>query len=137
MSFQEQRTVVTQEPVEGSGIESARTVTSRHVTAGPGGSEIARRIIVLIFGLIQVVIGLRIVLLILDAREGNAIVSGVLNLSQFFVGPFEGILRTNALSAGGSTLDVAAIVAFVGWTIIEMIVLWVAGITRQTSPTAA
>ena len=34
-----------------------------------------------------------------------------------------GILRTNALSAGGSTLDVAAIVALIGWTILELVVL--------------
>ena len=54
----------------------------------------ARRIVVLVFGLIQLVIGARIVLLLLDAREANALVSGILNVSQVFVAPFEGILRT-------------------------------------------
>ena len=47
--------------------------------------------------------------------------SGVLNFSQVFVGPFEGILRTDALSHGGSVLDIAAIVALIGWTILEAI----------------
>ncbi len=70
-------------------------------------------------------------LLLLDAREANALVSAILNLSQVFVGPFEGILRTDALKSAGSVLDVAAIVAFVGWTIIELIIIWAVGIFRR------
>lgn len=105
---------------------------SRHVTrSGPGGTEMTRRVIVLLFGLIQIVIGLRIILLLLDARTGNALVSGILDVSKIFVAPFEGILNTNAISSGGSILDVAAVVAFVGWTILELIVIWVLGIFRR------
>jgi hypothetical protein len=84
-----------------------------------------------VFGLIQIVIGARIVLLLLDARESNALVAGILDVSQVFVAPFEGILRTDSLSRAGSVLDIAAIVAFVGWTIIELIVLWAIGIFRR------
>ena len=90
-----------------------------------------RRVIVLLFGLVQVLIGLRFVLLLLDAREGNALVSGILNFSQLFVAPFEGILRTDALHSAGSILDVTAIVAIIGWTIVEMIILWAVGIFRR------
>jgi hypothetical protein len=86
---------------------------------------------VLVFGLIQVLIGARFVLLLLDAREANGLVSGILNLSQLFVAPFEGILRTDALHAAGSTLDITAVVAFVGWTVLELIVIWVLGIFRR------
>ena len=112
--------------------ETVQTTDSRHITrTGPAGSEMARRIVILLFGLIQVVIGLRIVLLLLDARTGNALVSGILDLSRIFVAPFEGILNSNALSSGGATVDVAAVVAFVGWTILELIVLWVVGIFRR------
>jgi len=134
------QTVVTQEPTVVAVGEPAPTATSqetvrtdsRQITrTGPGGSEMARRIIVLVFGLIQVVIGLRIVLLLLDARTGNALVSGILDISKIFVAPFEGILNSNALTAGGSTLDVAAVVAFVGWTILELIVIWAVGIFRR------
>jgi hypothetical protein len=110
---------------------SSQTVRTDSTTATPGGSELGRRITVLIFGLIQLVIGARIVLLLLDAREGNGLVSGILNLSQLFVAPFEGILRTDALQSGGSTFDVAAVVAIVGWTIVELIVIWVLGIFRR------
>jgi hypothetical protein len=111
--------------------EVVRTDSQRITRAGPGGSEMGRRIVVLLFGLIQVVIGLRFVLLLLDAREANGLVSGILNFSQLFVAPFEGILRTDALHAAGSTLDITAVVAFVGWTVLELIVIWALGIFRR------
>ena len=66
-----------------------------------------------------------------DPRTGNALVSGILDISKIFVAPFDGILNSNALTAGGSTLDVAAVVAFVGWTILQLIVLWAVGIFRR------
>lgn len=96
-----------------------------------GGGQLVRRAVILVFGLIQIVIGLRILLLLLDARTGNALVSGILDVSKVFVAPFEGILNTNALSSGGSVLDVSAIVALVGWSILELIVLWAVGIFRR------
>ena len=125
------RTVVTQAPPTPAGLETVRTDSRRTTRTGPGGSEFARRVVVLLFGLVQILIGARIVLLLLDAREANALVSGILNLSQVFVAPFNGILNTNALTKGGSVLDLAAIVAFIGWTIIELIVLWAIGIFRR------
>lgn len=121
-------------------IQSAAPVTvaretiqtdSRATTTGPARPELGRRIVVLVFGLIQLVIGARFVLLLLDAREANGLVSGILNLSQIFVGPFEGILRSDALHAGGSTFDIAALVAIVGWTILEFIVIKAIAIFRR------
>ena len=111
--------------------EVVQTDSQRITKAGPGGSEVGRRIVVLVFGLIQVVIGARFVLLLLDAREANGLVAGILNLSQLFVAPFEGILRTNALHSAGSTFDVTAVVALVGWTVLELIVIWALGIFRR------
>jgi hypothetical protein len=131
------RTVVTQEPVVVPG--QAAVTTERHYSTtrtGPGPSEMARRVIYLVFGLIQLLIGARIVLLLLDAREANALVSAVLNISQVFVAPFEGILRTDSLHSAGSVLDVTAVVAFVGWTILELIVLSVIGIFARRSTAA-
>ena len=109
--------------------ETVRTLST--TTVNPGRPELGRRIVVLVFGLIQVVIGARILLLLLDAREANGLVSGILNLSQLFVGPFEGILRTDALHAAGSTLDITAIVALIGWTILEFIVIKSLAIFRR------
>jgi hypothetical protein len=128
---QTDRTVVTQEPTGSAGEEAVRTERRHTTTASPAGSELVRRVVVLVFGLIQIVIGLRVVLLVLDAREANGIVSGILNISQLFVGPFEGILRTDALHSHGSEIDIAALVALVGWTILELIVIWIVGIFRR------
>jgi len=88
-------------------------------------------LLLLIFGIIQIVIGLRFVLLLIDADEANGLVSAILNFSQLFVGPFEGVLRTNGLAAQGSYLDFAAIVAFIGWSILELILLWATNIFRR------
>jgi hypothetical protein len=109
-------------------------MTNDHVestSSGPSGAEFIRRIVVLLFGLIQLVIVARIVLLLLSARETNGIVSGILNISQVFVAPFDGILRTDALHASGSTLDITAVVALVAWTVIELVVVWVVAIFRR------
>jgi hypothetical protein len=106
-------------------------VTDKPSGRGPGGSELTRRIVVLLFGLVQVVVGARVALLLLDAREGNALVAGILNVSQLFVAPFEGILRTDSLHKAGSILDITAIVAFVGITIIELIVIWAVAVFRR------
>lgn len=125
------RTVVTEGPTPAAGHETISTDRRRTTTTGPAGPELARRIVILVFGLIQVVIGARIVLLLLDAREANDLVAGILSVSQVFIAPFDGILRTDALHAQGSTLDITAIVAFVGVTIIELIVLWAIGIFRR------
>ena len=125
------RSVVTQQSSPAAAQEVVRT-DSRHTTGGsPGSSEMSRRVIVLVFGLIQLVIGARIVLLLLDAREANGLVSGILNVSQLFVAPFEGILRTDALRSAGSVLDITAIVALVGWTVVELIAIWAVGIFRR------
>jgi preprotein translocase subunit SecY len=125
------RTVTTE--TSGSAAEpgSVRTESRRISSSGPGASEQTRRIVVLLFGLIQIVIGARFVLLLLDAREANGIVSGILSFSQIFVAPFEGILRTDSLHASGSILDITAIVAFIGWTLVEFVVIWAVAIFRR------
>jgi len=125
------RTVTTETSGSAAGPGSVRT-DSRHISSSsPGAAESTRRIVVLLFGLIQIVIAARFVLLLLDAREANGIVSGILNFSQIFVAPFEGILRTDSLHASGSILDITAIVAFVGWTLVEFVVIWAVAIFRR------
>jgi hypothetical protein len=132
MTVQDQRSVTTEAPVttETGGL-SNRTVSTRRLDVRPSNNETARRIVVLVFGLVQIVIGLRIVLLLIDAREGNLLVSLINNIGGVLIAPFEGILRTNALASGGSVLDIAAIVALIGWSIVELIVIWSLGIFRH------
>ena len=126
------RTVITQAPAIAAGQETVQTDSQLITRTGPGAPEYARRVIVLVFGLIQLVIVARIVLLLLNARSSNDLVAGVLNVSQVLVAPFNGILQTDSLNASGATLDVAAIVALVGWTILELVLIWAMRIFRRT-----
>lgn len=130
----EERTVREDDPgdVTSPGVATGgSTVVQRRVTRTPSGGEMTGRVVILLFGIVQVFIIARIVLLLLDAREGNDLVSFILNTSQIFVGPFEGILRTNALTSGGSIFDLSAVLALVGWTILEALVLAAVGIFRR------
>ena len=128
MTREEHRTIVTQDPIPPSPMasESHHTVEVR-----PSGGEMARRFVVLVFGVIQILILSRIVLLLIDAQESNALVSGIYAFSQLFVAPFEGVLGTDALAASGSILDLAAVVALIGWSVLELIILWAVNVFRR------
>lgn len=105
--------------------------TTSPARTAPGGAEFGRRVVAFLFGIAQGLIVLRIVFLLLDARGANALVSAVLNASQVLVAPFEGLFHTNALRSGGSMLDIAAVAALIGWTIVEAIALAAIGIFRR------
>jgi hypothetical protein len=131
-----ERRVVTRTDQDPASVPPAGTRTNQVVErtdVTPSGGEMLRRVVVLVFGIIQTLIVLRIVLLLLNAREGNDIVAFILNTSQVFVVPFIGIFRTDALRASGSILDIAAIAALVGWTVLEWIVLWAVNVMRRES----
>jgi len=108
------------------------SVVERRVTrTTPSGGELASRIVILLFGIVQVFIILRIVLLLLNAREGNDLVSFILNTSQIFVAPFNGILNVDNLKSGGSIFDIAAVLALVGWSVLEALILAAVGVFRR------
>ena len=89
----------------------------------PGPLYYARRILSLLFGILAVLIGLRILLLLLVANQGNAIVDFIYSATEPFVAPFRGIFALNEVSAGDATLDVAALVALVGWLLIYLLLM--------------
>ena len=125
----EKRVVTRNDP--GSVAPAGTGEVVEQTTVSPSGGEMLRRIVTLIFGIIQALIVLRIVLLLLNAREGNDIVQFILNASQPFVAPFIGIFNVDALKSSGSILDIAAIAALVGWTVLEAIVLWGVNVMRR------
>ena len=127
MTYDEKVVRTTDDPVADRG----GTVVQRRVTRTPSGGEFAGRIVVLLFGIVQAFIILRIVLLLLNAREGNDLVAFILNTSQIFVGPFNGMLRIDNLAAGGSVFDVAAVLALLGWTILKALILAAVGVFRR------
>lgn len=122
---EETRTTVVEEPSH----DDVHSVSS--VTYAPSPTGMIERLIIWIFGLIQLLIVVRIVLLLLAAREGNSIVSFVYDITDLLVAPFRGILGINQIAAGQTALDVAAIVALVGWTVLELIII---GLIRVFRP---
>jgi uncharacterized protein YggT (Ycf19 family) len=130
MTREEHRTIVTDDPLR---YPSRQVASETHdiVEEQPSGGEVARRVTVLIFGIIQLLLIGRIVLMLIGANEAQPLVAFVLALSQPFVAPFEGILGSDAVGASGSVMDLAALVALAGWSLLEVIVLWAVNIFRR------
>lgn len=142
MTYEERRTTVergTGDPVAPDGSAYATGPRGREVVEQreqavyrPSGATLAARVVAVIFGIIQALILLRIVLLLLDAQRDNGLVRAILDASQVFVAPFEGMFRTNAIASGGSVLDIAAITALIALTILEFVILAIVRIPRRT-----
>jgi uncharacterized protein YggT (Ycf19 family) len=108
-------------------------VVERQATYRPSAFSTMERLIVFIFGLIELLIVLRIVLLLFAARGSNDLVAAIYNLSEVFVAPFRGILRIDEVQAGATALDVGAIVALIGWFILELVVLALVRVFRPAA----
>ena len=105
-------------------VTNVRTTESAHVAPGPGGATLASRIVTFVFGILQVLLILRIILLVLVANAGNDIVHFVFRVTQPFVEPFLGMFALNRVTADqGSTFDIAALVALIAWTLVELLIL--------------
>ncbi len=113
---------------------TVRTTERAYVPAGPSGATTAARVVTFAFGILQALLILRIVLLMLVANEGNGIVDAIFSITQPFVDPFIGMFSLDRVTAGQSVLDVAALVALIAWTLLEMVIL--AGL-RMFSPRRA
>jgi uncharacterized protein YggT (Ycf19 family) len=111
---------VVERPVERPVVERAPAVVERP----PSGGELLRRVVTLAFGILQGLLILRIILLLLIANTDNAIVAFVLAATDPFVEPFRGMFELDRVAdRTGVVVDVAAIVALVGWTLVEVLVL--------------
>lgn len=101
----------------------ARTTVTRTSARTSQGPNVVG-VVTLIFGILQTLLLLRVLLLLLVANNDNAIVSGILSITDPFVEPFRGMFRLDQVSSrSGSMLDVAALVALVGWTLIEALIV--------------
>jgi hypothetical protein len=82
------------------------------------------QLIWLFFGAVIGLIGLRVILQLLAANQGNPFASFILNLSQLFLWPFAN-LTTNP-SFNGAVLEITSIIAMfvyalVGWLIVRLV----------------
>ena len=95
-----------------------------YVETTPGPLYYARRVVSLLFGILAVLLLLRILLLLLVANETNDIVNFIYNITEPFVAPFRGIFNFDQVTpGGGSVLDVAAVVALIGWALIYALIM--------------
>ena len=79
-----------------------------------------------IVGLIEALIGIRVILKLIGANAGNGFVSFIYNLSGVFVRPFLGIV--NDPTSGNTVLEINSLIAMLvylilGWAILKLIVL--------------
>jgi uncharacterized protein YggT (Ycf19 family) len=103
---------------------TVRTTEHAYTAPGPSGATVVARFVKFLFGVLQVALILRIILLLLVANPGNDVVQLILSVTDPFVEPFRGMFQLDRVTADqGSMLDIAAIVALIGWTLVELLVL--------------
>ena len=116
-------------PVEPAIVEPARPQAT--------AVDTIRRLVWLLFGVLQAMIVLRIVLLLLGANEGNDLVAFIVGVTDPFVEPFRGMFRLDEVSgASGSVLDFAASSRSIAWTLVEALVLAIVGLADRRATTA-
>lgn len=82
--------------------------------------------------MLQVLLLLLILLLLLVANTANDVVALILGVTDPFVEPFRGMFRIDRVTGDqGSTLDVAAFVAFIAWTLVEALILAVLSLAAR------
>lgn len=82
-----------------------------------------RRVVALVFAVLVGLIALRVILLALGANEGNALVDGIYSVTEPLVAPFRGVFSMDEVRpTGTSAIDIAAIVAIVGWSLIALVI---------------
>jgi uncharacterized protein YggT (Ycf19 family) len=82
-----------------------------------------RRLIWLLFGVLIALIAIRFVFLALGANEGNVIVDAIYAITEPFVAPFRGIFSFDEVRpVGKSVIDVAALVAIIGWALVAAVI---------------
>ena len=105
-------------------MTTVRTTERAYTPAGPEGLSVVGRIVAFVFGVLQALIILRLILLVLVANPGNDVVAFILGVTDPFVEPFRGMFALDRVRADqGSVFDVAALVALIGWSLIEALVL--------------
>jgi uncharacterized protein YggT (Ycf19 family) len=122
-------------PPANANVNVSSGAGTTYVDPGPGPLYYARRVIALLFGILFVLLILRIVLLLLGANEGNGIVDGIYSITEPFVAPFRGVFSMDTVRpTGRSVLDIAALVSLVGYVLIELLILAILRLPNDRVP---
>ena len=94
-------------------------------------------VISLIFGAIELVVGLRFVFLLIGVNPDTPFVSWIYSISSALVAPFAGILGHSVIVPSGlvvhSVFDPAALIALVVYGAVGGILMALFGFTRHTT----
>ena len=97
----------------------------------------AEQAVWLVFGILDVLIGIRVVLKLIGANPANAFAHFIYSIAALFLGPFFGLTRTP--SSGGMVLEVSSIIAMIiyaliAWGIVRVLrLIFLRGTTRSVS----
>ncbi len=89
----------------------------------------ARRIVGVLFAVVEIILGLRLVFTFLGANADNGFIKAVHTITQFFVGIFEGIFARISINEAShavfepATLIAMILVALVGWVVLKLMAL--------------
>lgn len=123
--------------VDRSGGEHRESIVHDHLAEQQLILFKAEQLVWLIFGIIEVLIGLRIVLKLIAANPANAFANFIYSFAAIFLEPFFGLTRN--LAADGMVLEVSSLIAMivyalVAWAIVKVIrMLFVRAGTRSVS----
>lgn len=129
-------TTTVNEPAQATTVnEPARTSTTYHEPVKTTTtiresvwSSNAVRIVYYLLGILEALLGIRLILKLLGANPESAFVTFIYNVTGIFLAPFEGIFR-NAISSGIETKSVLEpgtiiamlIYALIAWGIVKLI----------------
>jgi uncharacterized protein YggT (Ycf19 family) len=123
-------------PAASSAVNVNSPGSATYVEPAAGPLYWARRVVSLLFGILAVLLALRIILLLLAANQANDIVNFVYNITEPFVAPFRGIFQFDVVSpGGGNALDVSAVVALIGWLLIYLLIMAILRLGDRTPET--
>ncbi len=125
------------QPVGGPVNVNAASTAPTYAEPARGPMYWARRVLTLLFSILTVLLAIRVILFLLVANQSNQIVDFVYGVTEPFVAPFRGIFAfDNVQPGGGIVFDIAAVVAFIGWLLIYLLLMAILSLAdRDTTRT--
>jgi uncharacterized membrane protein len=109
--------------IDQAGGEHAETSTRDHGAEQSLQLYKGIQLIWLLLGIVEVLIGLRVVLKLFAANANNGFASFIYGAAGVFVAPFVGLTGTPA--AGGSVLEISSLIAMAIYALVAWGIVWV------------